>query len=74
MSSKGFTQQLIGTDAEAHRQILGGNQKKSCGRRERRIMEARGAKDTLGKCTESIDPGSWGLTETELPTRELAWD
>lgn len=39
-------------------------------------MGVRAAKDTMGpgEDTESTVLGSWGLTETEPPARELAWN
>lgn len=37
-------------------------------------MGARGTKDTTGNHRESTKPGSWCLTETGPPARELAWD
>lgn len=61
------------TDAETHNQTLDGAWK-ILWKRERRILGARGAKEITRKPTESTKLGSSGLTKTELPTRDLAWN
>jgi hypothetical protein len=60
-------------DTESHSQILG-RLRECCGRRGGRIEGARGIKDTTRKPAESTHLGPWGLTETEPPSREHAWD
>jgi hypothetical protein len=45
-----------------------------CRRGVGQIEEARRVKDTTRKPTESINLGSYGLVETDMPTREQAWD
>ena len=45
----------------------------SCDRTGDRGEQARGAKDTTRRPTESTSLGPWGLTETEPPTKEHTW-
>ena len=54
------------TDAETYRQNLGNS-----GRGVGRVVGGRGFKDTSGILKNL---GQWGLTETNLPTRDHPWD
>lgn len=70
---RGFTQQLMRTDAETHNQPLDGPWEILC-KWKRKDYQSPRDKETTGKHTESTDLDSWVFTEIEPPTRDLEWD
>ena len=71
MSSERLQQQLMETDAETHSQRTSGHERVMW-KPQGRIETASVVKDTTRRPTESTNLSPWGLTETELPTKEHA--